>query len=191
MRMVILDGREQDSSLSAELRESLAEKLRQAVITVFPLSIMGINDCRGCFHCWTKTPGECIIADRGREVAEAVANCDVLVFISPVRYGGYNSLLKTAVDRLIPNVSPLFIRIYGETHHARRYADYPRLLGIGLNPDNEEERDNFARVVHRNALNYHAPKHKARFIDPVSDERESDELARAIRSQLSDWGMST
>jgi len=64
------------------------------------------------------------------------------------------------VDHLIPLISPFFASIEGEVHHRRRYERYPRLLGVGVmaRPDEESERI-FTALVHRNAINLHAPAH--------------------------------
>jgi multimeric flavodoxin WrbA len=82
----------------------------------------------------------------------------VVVFLTPVTFGGYSSELKEAVDRLIPLVLPCFRTIDGEVHHVRRYDRYPSLLGLGLlpEPDAEQERI-FRAVIERNAINMHAP----------------------------------
>lgn len=55
----------------------------------------------GCFGCWVQTPGVCVIDDAGRDVARAVIQSDLAVFLIPVTFGGYSSELKKAVDRLI------------------------------------------------------------------------------------------
>ena len=74
------------------------------------------------FGCWVKTPGQCVQDDPAREVARACARADLVVLFTPVTFGGYSSELKKAIDRSIPNLSPIFIRIRGETHHPCRYA---------------------------------------------------------------------
>ncbi len=122
-----------------------------------PLAEMCVAPCRGCFHCWFKTPGDCTINDDGREVARAVANCDALIFLSPVTFGGYSSRLKCAVDRMIPTISPLFEKVGGEMHHRLRYPAHCFLaIGWQSEPDADSAAV-FARLAARNAINMHAP----------------------------------
>src|SRR5690606_3517069 len=88
--------------------------------------------CLGCFECWTKSPGICRIDDAGRAIAASIIAGDLVVYLTPVTFGGYSSALKKAVDRSICLVSPFFTQIDGEVHHQPRYDRYPALLGIGV-----------------------------------------------------------
>jgi multimeric flavodoxin WrbA len=105
-----------------------------------------------------KTPGHCSSQDDGREVAESIARCNALVFLSPVTFGGYSGRLKMAVDRIIPTISPLFETVNGEMHHKLRYPPAHSFLALGWQdkPDEESARV-FTRLASRNALNMHAP----------------------------------
>ncbi|HSL93753.1 MAG TPA: NAD(P)H-dependent oxidoreductase [Bacillota bacterium] len=187
MRIAILDGRMNEGIGDLKLGDILSETLRSAVVRHFRLREMELAPCLGCFDCWVKTPGQCIIPDKGRAVAEAAANSDVLVFVSPVTFGGYSSVLKMAVDRLIPNILPLLVSIKGETRHAARYLDYPKLLGIGISAGNAAEDELFTRLVGRNALNYHSPAHAAQILRQGTVSPE--ELTRVIRQQMTAWGV--
>ncbi len=159
MNAVILDGWREEEK--AGLLPSLLGALAQAgsETKVFALREIEIAPCLGCFGCWIRTPGECVIDDDARRVARAVAESDVLILFTPVTFGGYSSLLKGALDRMIPNLSPFFQRYRGETHHARRYARPPSLAGLGSlpRPDREAERI-FKTLVERNALNLQSPR---------------------------------
>ena len=131
-----------------------------------------IAPCLGCFGCWVKTPGECVIDDDGRAVARAAARCDLLVYFTPVTFGGVSSELKKAVDRLIPNISPFFARVRGETHHQRRYPRCPSLIGLGTLPQpNREAEAIFKTLVEHNALNFRSPRTAAAVValDGTSD----------------------
>ncbi len=124
-----------------------------------------IAPCLGCFGCWIKTPGICLIDDDGREVAEKSVQSDLMVFVTPVTFGGYSSCLKKAVDRLTPTVLPFFVKINGEFHHKPRYGSYPHLVGIGVlsEPDGESERI-FKTLVARNAINLHSQSNAAEVV---------------------------
>ena len=119
-----------------------------------------ISYCKGCFDCWVKTPGICATRDGAGAVTRALVRSDLLVLLSPITFGGYSSELKKALDRSIGIVSPFFTRLDGEVHHRPRYARYPALLGIGVSEDRDpEEAQIFARLVGRNATNFHASAH--------------------------------
>ncbi|MHB8762762.1 MAG: flavodoxin family protein [Deferrisomatales bacterium] len=137
-------------------------RARGSEVQTFVLRDLEIADCTGCFGCWVRTPGECVLADAGREVAREVIRSDLVALVTPVTFGGYASGLKKAVDRFIPLGSPFFTRIEGETHHRRRYDRYPRLLGVGTVPRADGDAEAiFRQLVGRNALNLHCPAHTA------------------------------
>lgn len=164
MKAVILDGsRDGDDSLRTAHRIVLDELTGMGWdAQTFVLHELDISYCRGCFECWVKTPGVCVSTGAGRDIARAVIQSDLTVFLTPITFGGYSSELKKAIDHLIGLVSPFFMRIGGETHHKPRYDAYPRLLGLGAlsEADVESERI-FTTLVERNAINLHSPSHAA------------------------------
>jgi multimeric flavodoxin WrbA len=172
MNAVVLDGFRgvEGQSILAVLTEALAQ-------TGYGTEVVALRDktiapCLGCFGCWIKTPGECVIDDAGRDVARAVARCDLLVYFSPVTFGGVSSELKKAVDRLIPNISPFFARVQEETHHQKRYPRCPSLIGLGTLPQSNREAETvFKTLVERNALNFRSPRTAAAVaaLDGTSD----------------------
>ena len=160
MRAVILDGTRNGREAETRAREVLVSEVETRVdeVTTFPLREMNIRHCLGCFGCWIKTPGECVISDAACDIARAVVQSDLVVYLTPITFGGYSSELKKALDRVICTIAPDFTTINGETHHRRRYKRYPRLLGVGLldHADDQSERI-FRALIGRNAINMHAP----------------------------------
>lgn len=117
-----------------------------------------ISDCKGCFHCWIKTPGKCIIDDYSREITRLFVHVDLAIFLTPLIFGGYSSELKKGLDRIIPLISPFFITIDGETHHRKRYKSYPSLIGIGITDQENPDQENiFSKLILRNSINMHSP----------------------------------
>lgn len=127
--------------------------------------------CQGCFECWTHTPGICKIDDAGRSIAEAVAKSDILVYLTPVTFGGYSSELKKALDRSLGVLLPFFKRIDGEVHHAQRYAHHQAIGVVATleQPDAEAE-TTLRTLVARNAINFAAAVHAVVVLDSSTDE---------------------
>ena len=97
--------------------------------------------CMGCFGCWVKKPGECVIGDSMAKLNRDEMNSDVVIFLSPVVFGQFSANIKNAVDRWLPNMLPFFqTRADGSTMHPPRYSDYPRQIMIGYG-DSLSERD--------------------------------------------------
>jgi multimeric flavodoxin WrbA len=116
---------------------------------------MDIKPCRGCFSCWIKTPGRCVIeADDQEAILRATAASDLIIWLTPITFGGYAPELKKALDRIIPILLPFFTKVHGETHHPLRYPRRRRLLVIGTQKQQDADSENvFRRLVTRNALN--------------------------------------
>jgi multimeric flavodoxin WrbA len=185
MHALVLDGSREGDETAAAAREALLGEVarRGWQADALELRRMEIAPCAGCFGCWLRSPGVCVIEDAGREVARLAARCDMLVLLTRVTFGGYSSELKKAVDRLIPNISPFFTKLRGEVHHRLRYASSPRLLAVGLTaaPDAASE-GIFRALVARNAINGRNPAHAAAII---YDGQPPDAVRAAVAAALS------
>ena len=124
-------------------------------VKAFALAGMDIKACRGCFSCWAKTPGRCVIANDDQEaILRATAASDLVIWLTPITFGGYSPELKKALDRIIPILLPFFIKVRGETHHPLRYPRRRRLLAIGTQKQEDADSESvFSQLVGRNALN--------------------------------------
>jgi multimeric flavodoxin WrbA len=157
--------------------------LRTAGWTVETLRVeeLSIKPCVGCFGCWLKTPGECGRQDDGRTVARASIQSDAAFLLTPVSFGGYSGLLKTAIDRLIPNVSPLFEKIDGEMHHKQRYPYKQEFYVVGWQRQpNAESAAILAQLAHRNAINMHSVRSACVVITSVHAEAEQRALLAGV-----------
>lgn len=130
-------------------------KARDWQVRAFALAGMTIKPCRGCFSCWVKTPGKCVITNDDQEaILAATAASDLVIWLTPITFGGYSPELKKALDRIIPVLLPFFIKVRGETHHPLRYPRRRRLLVIGTQKQEDTDSESvFSRLVGRNALN--------------------------------------
>lgn len=162
MKAMILNGARNNEKVLDSIHKIVFDKLSDLNWDVKPFILreLNITHCVGCFECWVKTPGVCRFKDDGPQIAEALIKSDLLICITPITFGGYSSELKKALDRIICWISPFFMKIYGETHHKRRYEKYPSLMGIGVLPQSDPDSEKiFKTLVNRNALNFHSPTH--------------------------------
>lgn len=82
-----------------------------------------IKDCLGCFGCWTKTPGKCVIRDDMEQILKSYLEADVILWSFPLYYYGMPSRIKALMDRLLPTNLPFMaVSEGGETcGHPSRY----------------------------------------------------------------------
>ncbi len=155
MKTLILHAHTKDDVLGNAIHRTLCGALaaRGWETETKAAAELRVSPCVGCFNCWAKTPGICSSNDDGREIARARANCDAFIVLSRVTFGGYSSALKRAMERNLPNLWPLFIKVRGEMHHPQRYRRHGFLaLGWQVEPD-QESAEIFTRLAGRNALN--------------------------------------
>ena len=85
-----------------------------------------IGHCIGCFTCWTKTPGKCVIKDDMAALLEKYMESDIVVMASPLYVDHVTGLMKDFMDRMLPLVCPQFeMGGAGQTRHVARYRKYP------------------------------------------------------------------
>jgi multimeric flavodoxin WrbA len=187
MRALVLNGAIGSDPVLSRCEASVVQALeaRHAQVDVRRMQEISVAWCQGCFECWTHTPGICKIDDAGRSIAEAVAKSDVLVYLTPVTFGGYSSELKKALDRSLGVLLPFFKRIDGEVHHAQRYAHH---LAIGvvatLEHADAEAETTLRTLVTRNAINLAAAVHAVAILDSSTDEAREAAACTALISTL-------
>lgn len=91
--------------------------------TVDALSVgaLDIKPCRGCFSCWSKTPGKCCIHDDMQEVIEKILRADVVIWSFPLYYFGLPGPLKNLIDRQLPMSLPFMSAEAENGGHPSRY----------------------------------------------------------------------
>ncbi len=158
MKVTILDGSQADDRTGKDVSQILRQNLakRDDEVSYFLLRDEKIGNCAGDFFCWVRYPGQCMINDVNREIAAAVATTDLLVYLTPITFGGYSSELKSMVDHQIQNIAPFFARVNGESHHQKRYDRYPDFLVIGWGAKSKDEETVFRNLVRRNQLNFYS-----------------------------------
>ena len=82
-----------------------------------------IRPCVGCFHCWNKTPGVCVMKDGFENMGQLIHRAGEVVVISRYTYGGFSGFVKNVIDRCLGYVLPQFEIVGCETHHKKRYEE--------------------------------------------------------------------
>lgn len=154
--------------LEAGKLEELLTNIAEDVIIV--CDDKTIKNCIGCFGCWIKTPGKCIIRDNYGDMGEMLSKCDELIIISRCFYGGYSPFVKNVLDRSISYVHPDFEIRNGEMHHKRRYENK---LGLNItfygDDITDKEKETAENLVKANAVNLMCYINNITFLHDVSE----------------------
>lgn len=178
MRAVVLDGHQKE----VHLKELMIEEFQKQnwEVDTFFLPEYKILPCRSCGSCGTRTPGKCVLKDDMEPIFRSLAHCDVMVFFSPIQFGGYSSHLKKAVDRMMTMGLPLYRVVDNHLLHPTRYGN-KRIMGVGTYEHCDgEEAINFELLVERNALNMLSPAYSHRIFCP----RLEDQTVRTMIQEM-------
>jgi multimeric flavodoxin WrbA len=180
MKTLILDGSNAGDPMANRLTAVLKHLLPEAEVIV--LREQKIGNCAGDFFCFIRDPGLCNIDDDNRQIAAKIVQSDLLVYLTPITFGGYSSTLKRMVDHQVQNVQPFFSKVDGETHHAKRYAKYPDFLAIGWQEQADAQAEAiFTHLAWRNSLNFYA-RHSASGV--VLSSQADSEIHFAVQGWL-------
>ncbi len=186
MEIVVLNGaRAKDSKVdkTTELLQSTLSNFGQ--VTVYRLRDLKVADCLSCFGCWIKTPGKCVIDDDAQQIIQKMPLCDLIVYVTPVVFGGYSYELKKVLDRQICGILPFFKDINGELHHPQRYEKVGKLAAIGVLPEPEHRSEEiFKTLLYRNSLNKQASHHAAIFVYEKDHPKQVQQKIEVLLNQV-------
>lgn len=127
--------------------------------------------CKGCFGCWLKTPGKCILKDRIKDMGKNLASCKEFIIVTKCIYGCFAPETKNMIDRSISYLLPFFRNVHHMQHHVPRYKQQFKLEVFVYNsPDlADSERDLFERYVNAVAINMNVTGHDINFLNSASE----------------------
>ena len=135
-----------------------------------------IRNCMGCFGCWIKTPGKCVINDDYQNMGALLGAAENVIVISRCFYGGYSPFVKNVIDRSIPYLLPFFKIKQNETHHKQRYCNKFNLIVCFYGSDiSNEEKEIATKLVEANAINFDTNRLKINFC-----ENEDEALRKGV-----------
>ena len=135
MKVLILNG-------SPKVGRSNTLNITKAFVSGFPSDTevelvdiykSDIKPCLGCFSCWSKTPGECVIKDDMQEIYKKIEASDVIIESFPLYFFGMPSGVKAMTDRCLPLMLPYMGNIANGSasfHELRNEAMHEKRLVV-------------------------------------------------------------
>ena len=154
MNIVILDGMESENDIENVLKKVIEKENKS--YTYFKLKDMKILPCRNCGICGVKMPGECAFKDDMPKIIKALVKSEMVVMLTPIRFGGFDSQLKKAVDKLSLLGSPFLEVKKGKLSHPGRYNTdgksmfFDFVIGVSRN-HSESQKQSFRNLIIQNA----------------------------------------
>lgn len=136
MKVVCLRDPAEENKISEDLIEKMDAGLEKAggCLEVIDVRPGDIAYCMGCLWCWHTGSGRCHIKDRMPELEERIRGTDLLVFLSPLRFGTMSSPIKALIDK------GLGCKLYGDGFKSQFIIGYGKDI-------TERERSTFVDII--------------------------------------------
>lgn len=120
MRILVLNGSPKKQSDTMELTKSFLEGLNAETeneVEILNIIDMNVKPCRGCFGCWQKLDGHCVMNDDQNMILDKYKTADIVIWSFPLYCFGLPSHIKAVLDRMIPMVKMDMVEKDGEVRH--------------------------------------------------------------------------
>jgi multimeric flavodoxin WrbA len=186
LEIIVLNGARAKDAKTDEVTDALNSTLSTAgQASIYKLRDLKVADCLGCFGCWIKTPGKCVINDDAQAIISKMPLSDLIVYVTPIVFGCYSYELKKVLDRQICGILPFFKNVNGELHHPQRYEKTGKLAAVGVLPEpNPKSEEIFKTLLYRNSLNKQASHHGTAIVYEKDTQQQVKEKINDLLAQV-------
>ncbi|MBR6184800.1 MAG: flavodoxin family protein [Clostridia bacterium] len=130
MKILVLNGSPKKKSDTFRLTEAFLRgmnKRQRQEVRVVNVIEKKIAPCRGCFGCWKRMDGHCVIKDDQNEILDLYRASDVIIWSFPLYCYAMPSHLKAVLDRTIPLVKMAMRQEADGSVRHEALADFSRM----------------------------------------------------------------
>ena len=130
MRILVLNGSPKRKSDTFRLTDAFLKGLNRDgthEVQIIHVREQQIMPCRGCFGCWQRGDGHCVIADDQNAILDLYRDADVIIWSFPLYCYGMPSPLKAVLDRTIPLVRMKMVQQPDGTVRHEALVDFSRI----------------------------------------------------------------
>ncbi len=130
MKILVLNGSPKQKSDTFRMADAFLKGLNKAgehEVHIINMIEKNIAPCRGCFGCWQKLDGHCVIEDDQNGILDLYRTSDLVIWSFPLYCYGMPSHLKAVLDRTIPLVRMKMIQEADGTVRHEALADFSRI----------------------------------------------------------------
>lgn len=133
MKILVLNGSPKVKSDTFRLTDAFLQGLNRGgehEVHIVHVREKQIAPCRGCFGCWQRMDGHCVIPDDQNAILDLYRDADVIIWSFPLYCYGMPSPLKAVLDRTIPLVKMKMVRLPDGTVRHEALADFSRIRTV-------------------------------------------------------------
>ncbi len=130
MKILVLNGSPKKKSDTFRLTEAFLKGLDRSgehEIEIVHVIDREIAPCRGCFGCWARGDGRCVIEDDQNEILDRYRSADLIIWSFPLYCYGMPSHLKAVLDRTIPLIKMKMTEESDGTVRHEALADFSKI----------------------------------------------------------------
>lgn len=120
---------------------------------VVNLNNIHYSSCTGGLEC-LKCEGTCYFKDDMNLISLWMNDCQLIIYVSKIKYGCFDIPFKKMLERLIVNQEPYYSMVDGETCHLGISQLTKKLLVIGYGDACEEEKKIFKDLLDESTLGF-------------------------------------
>ncbi len=125
MKILIINGSPKGKqSNTLKLARAFADGFSEACsseLEELTVRDLDIRPCLGCFSCWRKTPGKCVLPDDMAGVLEKLVRADLVLWSFGLYYFSVPGKLKLLIDRQLPLALPFMDASSASGSHPSRF----------------------------------------------------------------------
>lgn len=130
MKILVLNGSPKEKSDTFRLTEAFLKGMNREdrhEVRIIDVIEKKIAPCRGCFGCWQRGDGHCVIDDDQNIILDTYRSADVIIWSFPLYCYGMPSHLKAVLDRTIPLLRMKMVREPDGTVRHEGLVDFSRI----------------------------------------------------------------
>ena len=130
MKILVLNGSPKEKSDTFRMTEAFLKGLNrngEHEVNVIRVIDKDIAPCRGCFGCWERMDGHCVIEDDQNAILDIYRETDIIIWSFPLYCYGMPSHLKAFLDRTIPLVKMKMVQEENGTVRHVALADFSKI----------------------------------------------------------------
>lgn len=130
MKILVLNGSPKKKSDTMRLTDAFLKGLNKAgehEVNIINVIDRDIAPCRGCFGCWQKLDGHCVMQDDQNAILDLYRDSDVIIWSFPLYCYSMPSHLKAVLDRTIPLIQMKMVQLPDGTVRHEPLADFSKI----------------------------------------------------------------